>query len=133
MKKKFIFSLFLIVSVFFTIFFVACKQEKNVTLSLDKEQINLDFLQTVELEIEYNGENELVWETDDSSVATVDKNGIITGVGEGCAIITVKSGNLNDSVTVNVSQPNLDLFRITSEEQNIWLYGDNKLCIMRPL
>ncbi|MBQ3493307.1 MAG: Ig-like domain-containing protein [Clostridia bacterium] len=130
MKKKFIFSLFLIVSVFFTIFFVACKQEKNVTLSLDKEQINLDFLQTVELEIEYNGENELVWETDDSSVATVDKNGIITGVGEGCAIITVKSGNLNDSVTVNVSQPNLDLFRITSEEQNIWLYGGQKQNIL---
>ena len=45
-------------------------------------------------------------ESRDSSVATVSNDGIITAVDEGETTIVVKAGDLRDSITVKVSDPN---------------------------
>jgi len=56
----------------------------------------------------YNSESDNVkWSSSDKSVATVDENGLVTGVGVGTATITVKSSNgkHTDSITVTVEKP----------------------------
>uniref|UniRef100_UPI003F580FBE phage tail protein n=1 Tax=Vibrio cholerae TaxID=666 RepID=UPI003F580FBE len=48
----------------------------------------------------------VVYESDDVSIATVDQNGVVTGLSSGSASITVKSTSntlINDTVTVTVS------------------------------
>ena len=47
------------------------------------------------------------WSSSDESVATVDENGVITGVGDGTAIITVKTkyGGYTDTCKVKVFSP----------------------------
>ena len=56
----------------------------------------------------YNSESDNVkWSSSDKSVATVDENGLVTGVGVGTATITVTSSNgkHKDSITVTVEKP----------------------------
>lgn len=51
-------------------------------------------------------ESSIQYTTRDSSVATVSNDGIITAVDEGETTIVVKAGDLRDSITVKVSDPN---------------------------
>ena len=44
------------------------------------------------------------WKSSDTSVATVDKYGIVKGIKRGTATITATCGNISKSVTVNVKQ-----------------------------
>lgn len=44
------------------------------------------------------------WKSSDTSVATVDKYGIVKGIKRGAATITATCGNISKSVTVNVKQ-----------------------------
>jgi hypothetical protein len=43
-----------------------------------------------------------VWSSSDESVATVDQNGLITGVGRGLAEISLTAGDVKDSILVDV-------------------------------
>lgn len=45
---------------------------------------------------------EIVWESSDEKVATVDENGVVTAIGEGEAEITVKAGELTASTKATV-------------------------------
>lgn len=45
---------------------------------------------------------ELVWESDDPGIFTVDQQGVITGVSEGTANLTVRAGEASATATVNV-------------------------------
>lgn len=47
---------------------------------------------------------EATWKSSDTSVATVDKYGIVKGIKRGTATITATCGNISKSVTVNVKQ-----------------------------
>ena len=47
----------------------------------------------------------VTWSSSDTSVATVDASGLVTGVGEGMATITASAGNASGSAVVSVVQP----------------------------
>ena len=47
----------------------------------------------------------VTWSSSDTSVATVDASGLVTGVGEGMATITASAGNASGSAVVSVMQP----------------------------
>lgn len=49
--------------------------------------------------------DEVVWESSDTSVATVTQSGLISGVDVGTSQITVKVGSLSKQFTVTVTQP----------------------------
>ncbi len=50
-------------------------------------------------------EAEFSWESSDTSVATVDASGLVTGAAEGTATITASAGNASGSAVVTVMQP----------------------------
>ena len=47
----------------------------------------------------------VTWSSSDTSVATVDASGLVTGVGEGMATIMASAGNASGSAVVSVMQP----------------------------
>lgn len=51
--------------------------------------------------------NDVTWSSSDESIAKVDANGLVTGVGVGTAVITVTSsdGRFKDSVSVTIERP----------------------------
>lgn len=55
-----------------------------------------------------DADGKITYTTSDPSVATVDKNGKITAVGEGVAIITASCGGKKDKIVVVVSDPGKD-------------------------
>ncbi|MBR4455918.1 MAG: Ig-like domain-containing protein [Solobacterium sp.] len=56
---------------------------------------------------DYAYEQEVSWSSSDSSVASVDNNGVVTGISQGTAIITVttKDGGFTDECKVRVTEP----------------------------
>ena len=49
--------------------------------------------------------NTLTWESSDTKVATVDKNGVVSAVAEGTAVITAKAGNAKAECSIEVRSP----------------------------
>ena len=76
-------------------------------MTLDRNSINLNIGSTYELSATVGPSNAIdknvVWSSSDTSVATVDNTGLVTVVGPGTAVITVKTvvGGLTASCVVN--------------------------------
>ncbi len=104
--------------------------ESKVTLRLATKTYNIEDGQTVTLEVEFslNGQalslSYLEFSSSDNAVATVDKNGVVTGISSGKAIITVACGKRVTKATVNVAkrENRLDV----SDESAMMLVGDTK-------
>ena len=58
---------------------------------------------------------DIIWSSSDEQVATVDKNGKITGIDCGSATITAKSGALSQTVTIKVTTHDWDEGKVTTE------------------
>lgn len=84
-------------------------QISKINLSVSKNEINKG--ETIKLNVEILPEeaknNKVVYSTNNSKVATVDRNGNILGVGSGEATITVKSAenSVSNSVKIKVYSP----------------------------
>ena len=79
------------------------------SIEIDEEN-DLEMLRkdTTKLTVTYKPTNateveDVTWESSDSNVATVDATGLVTAVGEGSATITVRMGQLSDTIGVEVS------------------------------
>ncbi len=84
------------------------------------------------IEPETASDKSVTWTSSDSSVATVDKNGVVTAVGGGTAAVTVTTlagGEKTDSVKIIVEQPEeiLDVTGIYLNENELDLtVGENE-------
>ena len=69
-------------------------------------------------------DDSVIWTTSDASIATVDENGVVTGVGAGTAVITATSvldATKSDSCTVTVAALNKTLKGLVwDEEGQVW-------------
>lgn len=81
---------------------------KTSVMYATDETVNLGYGVSQQLEVEvfpYKSEpGKIVWDSSDTSVATVDSNGIVKGVGNGTTTITAKAGTLRVTFTVNVEK-----------------------------
>ncbi len=69
---------------------------------------DVDVGDTLTLEAQYDGEDvsaDATWGSEDSSIATVDQNGLVTGVSEGSVEIYAAHKGLQASMTITVDDP----------------------------
>lgn len=74
----------------------------------------------------------LTWESSDSGIATVNGTGLVTGISEGTAIITVRTddGNFTDTVTITVNNYLYDFesnnggFTVSGTPGTVWQWGE---------
>lgn len=76
----------------------------EIVLSESAIEINVNTSQTVTYTISPNeaSDTKVIWESSNELVATVDDNGVITGIGEGLCDIIVMAGGKTDRLTVTV-------------------------------
>lgn len=99
----------------FSVFVVGCDESDIITeisvesVSLNKSSVSLSVDATVTLTVTITPEDadnqKVNWKSSDSSIATVDADGLVTAVAEGEAVITVSSDenpNLSDECAVKV-------------------------------
>lgn len=80
---------------------------KNVKLSKTNLALKVGENSTLTVEIDPNNatNKNTTWTSSNTSVATVDKNGLVVAKGKGTATITVKVGNKEATCTVTVEEP----------------------------
>lgn len=104
---------------------------ENCALSLDKESLTLTDAESVQLtatfafsdDTEWKADKDYVWSSADSSVATVDENGLVTSVGKGETTVTVSAvgGKFTATCAVEVT-----------EDIKILTYSDNSAKSLTP-
>ena len=86
----------------------------NITVSNALEITTADSTIAVDetIEIDYTiapAGTDVTWTSSDNAVATVDENGVVTGVGAGSAVITATGAHgLKDTVTITVEAPEVE-------------------------
>lgn len=80
--------------------------KQTMSLLIDEKDFEILVGDTYTLKLINNTGGSVSWESSNTSVATVDNNGIVTGLGKGTAKISVKSadGKYSDEVNVTVKQ-----------------------------
>ncbi len=76
-------------------------------ITLDKESVTIGIggVYALSAKVEPENTNDRVkWSSSDEKVASVDKNGIVTGISEGKAVITVKAGDVFAECEVTVGE-----------------------------
>lgn len=104
----------------------------NVTgVSLDKHTLSIKAGENQTLIATVSPDNatdkSLVWTSSNEAVATVDENGVVTGIKEGTATITVTTadGNFSDSCEVTVSCGHTDKSEFAAVASTCEMQGNN--------
>ena len=79
-----------------------------ISLNLNQKVLNIERYNKFKLSvIESNiSDNEIIWSSDDETIATVSDQGMVTGIKKGTTIITAKSkndNNIKNTCEVNVT------------------------------
>ena len=89
--------------------FAACDEKTegvtNLTLDQSTAQVEVGKTVTLTATVEPSGAAEVVWESSNTTVATVDE-GVVTGVSEGTAIIAANAGGITASCIITVVAEN---------------------------
>lgn len=114
------------------------------SIVIDPDRVNITEIEmTVQLSasvLDSNGHEiedaEISWSSSDEAIATVDEQGLVTGVAGGTVVITARSGDVSTTSLVLIKGPGLDretltvLYRATNGDE--WTNNDNWLS-NRPL
>ena len=75
-------------------------------LEITNKENKLYIAKTLQLnyEIESTEETSVTWKSSDPSIATVDKNGLVTGVSEGNVTITAKAGRKRSKINLDIEK-----------------------------
>lgn len=84
MKKSVIFLLGIML-----IALVGCKKEENTWGKLEQSNVTVKIGETIQLNLSHNGNKHQTWVSADETIATVDANGLVTGVRVGKTVVTV--------------------------------------------
>jgi len=85
-----------------------CKKDKNSWGKLAEGAVTVEVGKTVQLNFTHDGNVNPQWASDDETVATVDNNGLVTGVRVGTAYVSVNGLQCKVTVTdkyMNVVEP----------------------------
>lgn len=110
---------------------VECDEIKSIYLSkYSLTFTNMEQLETLKVTTEpSNSQVDLIWNSSNEKVAVVDKNGVVTPIGDGSATITVKTKNNHSAsclVTVKIKKSTIYLSKTSITFLN---YGDCELLI----
>lgn len=98
----------------------------NLTLDYNKSVLHIkNGMRLIPTKYPSNSTENITWESTNTSVATVDSNGNVIGVGEGTTVISAKSGNCTATCVVNVIK-DLIIPTIKINADMILHVGENK-------
>lgn len=116
------------------------------TITLNVEERELKLGKTFKMKAEgapddFTDTWDLVWSSSNTSVATVDQDGVVTGVAEGDAVITATVGSVTASATIKVRETVTALVQTAANIKGIyfelarnWVSNQNVLtfeCLLR--
>lgn len=97
MQKKVIFALATMALVL-----VGCKKSETTTYSISPNPANVEVQKTVQLTL--TPAATATWKSANESIATVDANGLVTGVAKGQTTVTATIGDISTSAVINVTE-----------------------------
>ena len=87
---------------------VTCKVTvKAPKVSLDRTAVSMYRKKTVKLSVQSTSKSIPKWKTNKKSVATVDSDGTVTAIKNGCALITVTVDGVSKTCEVTVKKPKI--------------------------
>ncbi len=97
------------------------------TVTLDKENATIEIDETVQLKVTEG--TKVTWSSSNDKVATVDENGVVTGIEAGKVTITATSQldtNINDTCVITVTVKSTD---ITLDKEEATMYVGDELVL----
>ncbi|MFP4178022.1 MAG: Ig-like domain-containing protein [Acholeplasmataceae bacterium] len=91
---------FLVLIMAFLLFMYSCDESPELTL--DDSEITVVKGDTHRIEYEFEGSEELTFESSDEAVVTVDENGRIEALAPGTATISIRVGSIEESIDITV-------------------------------
>ena len=106
----------------------------SLTFSQSNYTVNFEETRNLKDELTVNPEDavydKIEWSSDKPEIASVDKNGVVTGVAKGTANITAKVGNIYKTVAVTVAVP---LKSVTLSTDTVTVYkGKSETVVVTP-
>lgn len=93
---------------------VSCKVTvKTPQVKLNKTAVTLYRTDTVDLDAKVSSHRPVTWKSNKKSVATVNKNGVVTALKHGTATITATVDGVSKTCEVTVKQPTVSLDKTT--------------------
>ncbi len=89
----------------------ACNKEKEYTFNIKNTEIDMLVGDEVTVEYETNYKGELLWESYNTDIATVDENGKITAVSRGLVLITVSYEDVILEINVSIKDRPYELIK----------------------
>ncbi|HWT27527.1 MAG TPA: Ig-like domain-containing protein [Mobilitalea sp.] len=88
----------------------SCKVTVNKTqITINKTSISIERSEALHLSASTSNQSQITWKSSKSSVATVDENGVVTGVKPGETMITANADGSTTACKVTVKQPTIKL------------------------
>ncbi len=106
----------------------------SLTFSQSNYTVNFEETRNLKNELTVNPEDavydKIEWSSDKPEIASVDENGVVTGVAKGTANITAKVGNISKTVAVTVAVP---LKSVTLSTDTVTVYkGKSETVVVTP-
>ena len=90
--------------VYYDMTIYSSKVDRNETISISKTSASIKINETLQLTASSSTSSKITWTSSDTSIATVDSNGLVKGIKEGYAVITVKRSEKTATCTINFDQ-----------------------------